>query len=193
MSVVAQPRFCDLDTVMKEISTACTKTFMYTPLKKKKNKGLDLTKFVIQDGVIKFNVLLSPNPSCCCNSNNTSFCPHVLKIFVEYFKITPEIISYLHISTLYDKLIELLKLNNINTNYDETLSNVLQDYFSDECGICCEKLLHKKYKMRLFKCDICLKYVHTSCMEQWYRQKSQPSTGVKVIKKNGCIYCREKL
>ena len=180
---ITQPRFCDLDTVIKEINTACAKNFTHSPSKKKKNKGLDLTKFIIQDGLIKFNVSFSPFPLCCCNSNNISFCPHILKILIEYFKITPEIISYLHIPKLYNELVELLKLNDNNLNYDEILTSSLCDYFEDECGICCEKLLHKKYKMRLFKCEICSKYVHTACMEQWYRQKSQPSTGIKLIKK----------
>lgn len=189
-----RPKFCDLDTVSKEINIAYNRNFSYSVTKKKRrSKNFDLTKFTVQDGFIKFSVHLAPIFMCQCSSNNMSYCCHVLKILVEYFGLTSELIAYLYIPELRSALTELLESDNVNNNYYEILTKELYEYFFDECGICCELLSHKKYKLRLFKCDTCTRYVHSMCMEQWYKQKSQPLNQTKQLVQKGCIYCREKI
>jgi hypothetical protein len=123
-------------------------------------------KYVVKDGLIKFNVSIDPI-RCQCHKNDAKFyCEHIIYVLRHEFKLSDFVIKYFHVLDDQSKI-----LNN-----NKSLTDLIKTKFrSDNCGFCLCPLMDD---FRLCECKFCSKFVHEKCLEQWLKNNKE------------CIYCR---
>lgn len=162
-------------------------------------------KYIVKDSYIKYNVTVYPTIKCQCKNiitlnSYTKYCPHVLKILKDEFKLSDFVVKYLYI-VYTNNIYRFMNYNIPNTETsnsdqltvigakdppDKNLNDILFDQIIDkfkkeDCGFCIMPLTEKKFNLDLFECSYCNHFVHTSCNNTWLKKPEN----------KGCIFCRQ--
>ena len=164
--------------------------------KKKQNNINNISKsFFLNDGIIRYDIKINPYISCVCKINlKHGYCKHLLAVLNKYFLFDAFIIWGLRYNEVYCTFKDLMESDKDISEYSKVLDDCIFEKFKGhDCGICCDPLIHHKFKMRLYECIHCNKFAHSKCIENWYQEHNKKSKleREKRMPEYKCIYCRQ--
>lgn len=155
---------------------------MYQILKKY-NIITNSQKFIIKDGYIRYNVIISNKCTCQCNKYLEKLgnkCVHIVYVLDNVFYISKLVIDNI---VYYDDNTITKMLKNDYKFFDYYELFIDKEEKDRECLICLDSMigynnLHNKYF--LTQCKYCYKIMHKLCFDKWEQ------------KKDNCPHCRVK-
>jgi len=133
-------------------------------------------KYFIKDEYILYTVSINPL-KCPCTSNH--ICRHIIFILHNQFKLTSNVIKFIH--TVLPTFYKFLDINeNVNNINNILLAEINKNVVSDACGICLGQM-NNDTNFELNECTTCKKYTHRTCLNKWLDKKNADKT---------CIYCK---
>ena len=153
---------------------------------KKKQKNTNL-QYLVQDGIIRYNVTIKPHLRCQCTNKNI-YCNHILYVLHWVLGLDIFSITFLDNIDIYKYFCSMKSI--INVELENFIINKLKN---TECGICLEFLLKDDVKTydikKWFICGRCKNVVHSRCMNLWLETCSKSNPEIN----RGCIYCKNYL